>query len=210
LVIHSTRVHTHTRREQIYETASALFSLNGYRATSVRDIARELDLQGGSLYAHITSKEQVLWEIVSRAAEAFDTAVRPIAEADSPAPERLRKMIHAHIDVVVSHMSHATVFFQDWRHLSEPRRVEVLALRDRYEALFREVVGSGIAADEFAGRDVRLATTFLLTAMNAIPGWFRPDGERTADEIAHEYADMLISGLLPNPDHGDTEKGSIT
>ncbi len=57
-----------TRREQIYNTAGTLFSRRGYAATSIRDIARELDLQGGSLYAHIDSKEDVLWAIVSRAA----------------------------------------------------------------------------------------------------------------------------------------------
>src|SRR5215210_5997789 len=111
-----------TRKEQIYQAASTLFSERGYRATSVRDIARELDLQGGSLYAHISSKEDVLWQIVARAAEAFQSSVEPIAVSDAPTPEKLRRMIHAHVRVVVGHLSHATVFFQDWRHLSEPRQ----------------------------------------------------------------------------------------
>src|SRR4051794_24736153 len=99
------------RKEQIYRAASGLFSRNGYRATSVRDIARELDIQGGSLYAHIASKEEVLWEIVSRTADAFFQEVRPIAASESPATQRLREMIHAHVGVVVGHLSHAAVFF---------------------------------------------------------------------------------------------------
>ena len=114
-----------TRKEQIYRAASALFSERGYRATSIRDIARELDLQGGSLYAHISSKEDVLWEIIARVAESFYAAVRPIAESDAPTSERLRAMIHAHVDVVVNELARSAVFFQDWRHLSEPRRSEV-------------------------------------------------------------------------------------
>jgi AcrR family transcriptional regulator len=44
-----------TRREQIEDVASALFSDRGYRATSMRDIARQLDIRGASLYAHIPS-----------------------------------------------------------------------------------------------------------------------------------------------------------
>ncbi|HUG16751.1 MAG TPA: TetR/AcrR family transcriptional regulator [Thermomicrobiales bacterium] len=207
MVIRDSEPHPHTRKEQIYETASALFSRNGYRSTSVRDIARQLDLQGGSLYAHITSKEQVLWEIVSRVAESFDAAVRPIAESDGPAPDRLRRMIHAHIDVLVQHFSHATVFFQDWRHLGGERRAEVINLRDRYEALFRQVIVDGVATGQFAERDPRLAAIFLLTAMNGIPGWYRSDGERAAEDVANAFAEMLLSGLIAT-NRVNAQKGS--
>ena len=184
-----------TRKEQIYRAASALFSERGYRSTSVRDIARELDIQGGSLYAHIASKEDVLWEIIARVAESFYAAVRPIAEADAPATERLRAMIHAHVGVVVNELARAAVFFQDWRHLSAPRKSEVLALRDGYEALFRAVIAEGVASGELAPRDPRLTATFILTALNGIPGWFRPEGELTDDQIADAFADMLLDGL---------------
>ena len=47
------------RREQIYDVASRLFSERGYHATSMRDLAGELGMQGGSLYAHISSKEDL-------------------------------------------------------------------------------------------------------------------------------------------------------
>ncbi|HYI15826.1 MAG TPA: TetR/AcrR family transcriptional regulator [Thermomicrobiales bacterium] len=184
-----------TRKEQIYRAASTLFSERGYRSTSIRDIARELDLQGGSLYAHISSKEDVLWEIIARVAESFYAAVRPIAESDGSATERLRGMIHAHVGVVVNELARAAVFFQDWRHLSEPRKGEVLALRDGYEALFRLTIADGVASGELADRDPRLASIFVLTALNGIPGWFRADGERTADDIADELATMILDGL---------------
>lgn len=184
-----------TRKEQIYRAASMLFSERGYRSTSVRDIARELDLRGGSLYAHISSKEDVLWEIIARVAGSFYAAVRPVAESDGPAGARLRRMIHAHVGVVVNELARAAVFFQDWRHLSEPRKREVLALRDGYEALFRDVIVEGMASGEFAGRDPRLASIFVLTALNGIPGWFRPNGERTPDDIAEELANLMLDGL---------------
>jgi AcrR family transcriptional regulator len=186
---------TRRRREEIYETASSLFSLHGYRATSVRDIARELDLQGGSLYAHIASKEDVLWEIVTRVAEAFDRAVRPHAMGEGPATERLRRMIYAHVGVVVGHLSHATVFFQDWRHLSQPRRAEVLALRDAYEGLFRSVLAEGVARQEFADHDLRLTAIFMLTTLNGIASWYRADGAISASQLAERYADLLLTGL---------------
>jgi AcrR family transcriptional regulator len=188
-------VDTDTRKEQIYEAASALFSAHGYEATSVRDIARELGLQGGSLYAHISSKEDVLFEIVVRAADAFYAAVAPLTERADPTLELLRQMIHAHVGVVVNNLSHAVVFQQDWRRLAGPRKLEVLALRDGYEALFRRVIAAGLARGELRECDPRLTSTLLLSALNGLPAWFQPDGRLDADTIADNFADLLLNGL---------------
>src|SRR5258707_15728589 len=111
-----------TRKQQIEDVASSLFSTKGYAATSVRDIARALDLQGGSLYAHITAKEDVLWNIVSRAAERFHAAARPIANSAASASDRLRGMARAHVHVVTDDIEHATVFLHEWRFLGPERR----------------------------------------------------------------------------------------
>src|SRR5207247_11480536 len=78
---HAQMIESGARRREIDEVASELFHANGYAATSVRDIARALDIQGASLYAHVASKEDLLWAIVDRAATDFDTAVeRALAE----------------------------------------------------------------------------------------------------------------------------------
>ena len=79
-----------SRRQQIEDTASALFRERGYAATSVRDIAQALNMQGGSLYAHVASKEDMLWSIVVRAAERFDAEVGTDAIDVRAAQARLR------------------------------------------------------------------------------------------------------------------------
>lgn len=47
--------YANSRREQVYLSTGALFRQRGYPATSMRDIARWLDLQDGSLYPHISA-----------------------------------------------------------------------------------------------------------------------------------------------------------
>ncbi|MEO6349753.1 MAG: TetR/AcrR family transcriptional regulator [Candidatus Limnocylindrales bacterium] len=186
-----------TRRQQIDNAASALFRERGYAATSVRDIARALDLQGASLYAHVASKEDVLWSIVERAAERFDHAVTPIATDESqPAAARLRRMIRAHIRVVTDDLGNASSFLHEWRFLSDDRRATINERRDRYEARFREMIVTGIAEGDFAPMtDARMAATLVLSALNGIATWYRPTGDLTADTIADRYADHLLDGL---------------
>jgi AcrR family transcriptional regulator len=170
----------------------------------MRDIARELNMQGGSLYAHIDSKEDMLWEIVEQAAGQFLAAVRPLTALPEPASARLRRMLRAHVDVVTRNLDNATVFFHEWRFLSTPRRAQIAAQRDEYEALFRRVIQDGIDAGEFPQADARMGALLVLSAGNWLYQWFRPDGALSADAVAAQMADVLIAGLhcvRPGVDH---------
>jgi AcrR family transcriptional regulator len=186
-----------TRRQQIENTASELFRERGYAATSVRDIARALDMQGASLYAHVASKEDVLWSIVTRAADRFDAAVGPTAtDTDGPAADRLAAMIRAHIGVITADLDNASSFLDEWRFLSAERRATVAKRRDGYEARFRAVIAEGIGTQEFArDTDPRIAATLILSALNGVADWYRADGALSPAEIADRYARMLLDGL---------------
>ncbi len=183
------------RREQIREVAGSLFSERGYHATTVRGIARELNLQGGSLYAHIASKEDVLWEIVERAAREFLERVAPIASERGSASERLTRMIAEHVRIVAGHTSDATVFFHEWRFLGGERRQRVIEQRDAYEAAFRKVISEGVRSGEFRPADPKLAALAVLSTVNWTYQWYRPGGELAPDEVAAGFADLLLRGL---------------
>ncbi len=187
------------RRQQIDEVASALFRDRGYAATSVRDIAQALHIQGPSLYAHVASKEDVLWSIVSRAADRFNVEVGPLAVGDVAPQVKLREMIRAHVDVVTSAQRDAAVFLHEWRFLSDVRRQQIAARRDAYEALFRQAIGEGIAAGEFEPVDPPLTAMAILSALNGIATWYSPDGPLSPTEIADQHADLFLRSLSCDP-----------
>jgi AcrR family transcriptional regulator len=188
---------TGARRREIDEVASGLFHANGYAATSVRDIARALDIQGASLYAHVASKEDLLWSIVDGAATAFEAAAeRALADTASDDPvEYLAAIVEAHVEVVTADPERASVFVTEWRHLSSERREWIRTRRDAYEARVRDLVAAGQAVGAFAPVDPALASTFLLTALNGIATWYRPDGRLSADRIADHYVDLALRSL---------------
>ena len=188
---------TGSRRREIDDVASGLFHANGYAATSVRDIARALDIQGASLYAHVASKEDLLWAIVDRAATAFETAAdRAIAETpDADAVERLAALVEAHVEVVTADPERSSVFVTEWRHLSGGRRAGISARRDAYETRFRETIRDGIAGGAFRATDPAIAATFILTALNGIATWYRPHGRLTPDRVADHYVELALRSL---------------
>jgi TetR/AcrR family transcriptional regulator, cholesterol catabolism regulator len=190
-------IETGTRRRAIDEVASELFHANGYAATSVRDIAKALDIQAASMYAHVASKEDVLWSIVDQAATAFEAgAASAMAESSSADPvDRLAALVESHVEVVTADPRRSSVFVTEWRHLSEPRRAAIADRRDAYEARFRDTIRDGIAVGAFRATDPALAATFILTALNGIATWYRSDGRLTADRIADQYVDLALRAL---------------
>ena len=186
-----------TRRREIEAVASSLFHERGYAGTSVRDIARALDIQGASLYAHVASKEEVLWAIVDRTAIRFEAAADAAAAATAgrdPA-SRLEQLVRAHVAVVTEDVQCASVFVREWRSLAREPRMDIARRRDEYERRFRAVIDDGIATGAFAAVDVTAASAFILTALNGLVSWYRPGGRLGEAEIADVYAHLALAAL---------------
>lgn len=190
-----------SRRREIDDVASALFREYGYSGTSVRDIARALDIQGASLYAHVTSKQDVLWSIVERTAARFeaaaDAAIGALGglDAESGPTARLAALVRSHVAVVTDDVGRASVFTHEWRALTGERRAQIARRRDVYEARFREAIADGVTVETFAPVDPILAAAFVLTALNGICTWYRPDGPTSPAMLADTYA-MFALGLV--------------
>lgn len=189
-----------TRRQAIEDVASDLFRERGYAGTSIRDIARALSVQGASLYAHVTSKEDVLWAIVDRAAGRFEAAAdRAEREAEARRPgdaaEAIASLVRAHVEVLTSDVDEAGVFVHEWRALGSERRAAVLERRDAYEARFRRRITEGISVGAFRLTDPALASSALLSALNGVATWYDPTGRLPADRIADHLVELSLRML---------------
>jgi AcrR family transcriptional regulator len=189
-----------SRRQAIEDVASDLFREHGYAGTSIRDIARVLSVQGASLYAHVTSKEDVLWAIVDRAATRFERAADAAeanAEITHPGDpvEALAALVRAHVDVLTADVGEASVFVHEWRALGPDRRTRILERRDRYQSRFQRRIREGIAVGAFAMTDPGIAAITILSALNGIATWYDPAGRLPADRIADHLVDLTTRML---------------
>ncbi|HET7483168.1 MAG TPA: TetR/AcrR family transcriptional regulator [Actinomycetota bacterium] len=185
-----------TRRAEMISAAARLFSERGYHGTSIQHLADALGLQKGSVYAHIGSKEELLFEVVDEGAERFLERGRAALEMEAFATVRLRRLLVGHIETAIEHLDAATVFLNEWRYLSEPRRGSIQSKRDAYENIVRTIVADGISSGEFrSDANVRFAARLVLSAGNWTYAWFKPGGELGPTEIGEKFADLLIRGL---------------
>ncbi|PTX63332.1 TetR family transcriptional regulator [Melghirimyces profundicolus] len=183
------------RREQILEKASQLFRTKGYHATTIRDISEASGILSGSLYAHIKSKEDLLFEITDRGAEMFLRSLRSVVMSEEDPVTKLRNALVAHIRVITDNLEAATVFFHEWKALTEERRRIIQQKRDEYEAMWARLLSEGEEKGRFRLVDPKFARLLILSAANGLYQWYHPEGELSPEEVADRFADILLSGF---------------
>jgi AcrR family transcriptional regulator len=181
------------RRTELTREAARLFAERGYHGTSIGDLAKALGVQKGSLYAHIESKQDLLYEAVREGAEAFHAGLDAVRD-DLPAGERIRLALRAHLRVVAEQLDVATVFVREWRYLEGDRAAEFLAERRRYEERFRALFRDGRERGDLrTDLDDQAAVLLVLSAANWAYTWLPADAD--TDELADRFYAILADGI---------------
>jgi TetR/AcrR family transcriptional regulator, cholesterol catabolism regulator len=182
-----------SRRTELTRQAARLFAERGYHGTSIGDLADAMGVQKGSLYAHIDSKQDLLYRTMREGADAFHAALDAIDER-LPATEKIRLALRGHLRVVAEQLDVATVFVREWRYLEGERREEILEERRRYEQRFRALFREGREHGELrTDLDEASAALLALSAANWAYTWLTPG--RDTDELADRFHALLVDGM---------------
>jgi TetR/AcrR family transcriptional regulator, cholesterol catabolism regulator len=159
----------------------------------VGDLAEALGLQKGSLYSHIESKADLLWEVAREGAAAFHEALDAVPD-EGPVVPRIRRALRGHLRVVAEQLDVATVFTREWRYLEGEHREAFVAERRRYEARFRALFREGRELGELrTDLDDGAAARLALSAANWAYTWLRPGAE--TDRLADQFTALLLDGI---------------
>jgi len=186
------RKEDHTR-ERILAVAAQCFADDGYAATSIRDIARDVGVTVGAIYVHFPSKDRLLvavYEVgVRRISEAVDAALRPPADGWA----RLEAAARAHLEALGSNCGFARVIVRVRPSDASDVAAHLNRLREDYEGRFRALIDA-LALTPDADRT--LLRLMLLGALNYSQTWFkRGTGRADAAAIAHQFVGALREGV---------------
>jgi AcrR family transcriptional regulator len=184
------------REDQVRAAALRLFKEKGYHATSMRDIASEVGINKGSLYSYIRSKEDLLIPVFEYAMGVLLAQIEAITANSSLQPtQRLKQAIHAHVTAVADNLDVLTVYLSEWRQLETKSLTTVREQRERYAALFLEILEDGVSSGEFRAMDTRIVMLGMIGMCNYLFRWYRPEGRLTTDQIADELIEMVMQGV---------------
>lgn len=181
--------------ERIRRAAARLFRTRGFNGTSMADLAAEVGITKSSLYHHFPSKQALLSEIIELTMGRVTPLVEEVASSQAPAAERLHQALILHTKATLMDRDYVACFIEEGRYLAPEFMEAHLKKRDDYERNFRRILEDGIASGEFLPHDARISAMALLGMCNASVRWYRPEGDRTPDEIALQFADLAVRGV---------------
>lgn len=183
-------------RDDILDAAAQVFSQKGYHAASMQDIARAVNLRKGSLYHHVSSKQEILVDLLDRALDLLIERVSLVLAQPIAPEEKLRQAMRVYLEIFAEHADLSAVLLLEHRSLEPELHSRHIPRRDRFEGMWRELIREGKESGSFCCASPSLAARALLGVMNWTITWYRPDGKLTAAEIADQFADLFLRGLL--------------
>ena len=196
-------------RADILTAAAGVLHRNGYEATTMKDIAAQVDLTAASLYHHFRNKDLLLLNVLENGLDYTIDQLEAIEASDCSFAEKLAAMVRAHIECLTGDLSLGTAMVFEVRALlnvrlnGDPsshgeflqRRARYFARRAYFESLFYDTVVAGIAAGEFRSVDADIMTKQILGAHNWVPMWFREGGRLDREQVANRMVDTWLAAL---------------
>jgi AcrR family transcriptional regulator len=186
------------RRLEILRAAGREFRVRGFAETGMRDIAAAASLSPANLYNYFRGKHEILFFCQDNSLDRMIAVLDKARRMRTSAAAKLRTVMVSHLRCVLDEVEGSAA------HLLTtalpPRQQRYLVTkRDKYEEGVRNLIAAGMRSGEFATCDPALAVRAILGSLNWSVQWFNPEGPLTAAQIAENFADYLIRGLLARP-----------
>lgn len=175
-------------------SAAAAFRRKGYYGTSMEDISEQLLMTKGSLYYYFHDKEEILFACHDYSLGLVLERLYAVQKTEMSPGERLKALIQGLVDVMIDELQGSALAL-DFSALSEPLLAKIIKKRDEFERGMRAIIVDGVRSGEFRKADAKLATFFILGAINWISRWYRPEGAFQAKEIGKVYGEIFLAGL---------------
>ena len=182
-------------RSRLLATSAELFWTHGYRATTTRRIAATLGLQQATLYHHVASKEDLLYEICAASLGQLLRSSEAALEGLTTPRERLEALVRTSIrELLANQREHATMIFE-LRGLSAERQADVLGTLDRYRQVMRTIIADG-QQDGTLRQDIeaRYLEQAMFNLLTWILVWHRPGEALTPDALSDLVLEVYLHG----------------
>jgi AcrR family transcriptional regulator len=191
------------RREEVVRHAARLFDSQGYRATSMQDIADAVGLRKPSLYHYFSSKDEILHRIHDEFIELLIGRHEQRVQLGMSSKALLLEAMGDIIELMETHPGYVRVFFEAHRELPPDQMLEIVEKRTRYQELITEVFASGTREGVLRTTSPALAAQGLFGMCTWAYQWYNPAGPLLPRDIAYFFWDVLINGLSGDGPEGD-------
>jgi len=188
--------------DRLLDTAAGLFWEKGYATTTTREIAAALSIQQASLYYHMASKEDLLYQIFVSALKQFLADVPAAVEKTAGPLDRVHVLVRVHVLTLLKYQRRNMTMLTELRSLSPRHREEIVMLRERYAEFVRSTLKDAQATGQVR-TDIPAAylTLSLFNMLNWSARWFRDTRDPAPNQLGDLFFDLYMHGAASSRAH---------
>lgn len=186
-------------KEKLIEVASNLFATHGFRGTSIRDIARAMNMSISNIYHYFGNKEGLLLEILKHASALLTEQLHRVEKKDIDPLERFRLMIHSHLRFSKEHLDESKIFFLDKDHLTPEGRETNSKIQREIFQIYTNQLRILANTGYIRSQNITIMAFNIIAMINWHLRWYRPSGKLTLDETIYEIIHFILHGILIKP-----------
>lgn len=186
-------------RAQILQHAARLFAAQGYAESSLSQVAAAMNYSKGAIYNYFASKQEIYDAIILATLIGLREAGLCAEDPALEPPERLKRFMLAHASYLAANADAFLTMLVGFSGMSPEPRAQALTLRDAHEGLLRAIIAAGVEDGSFRGVDPAIVGRAVLSMLSWMARWFRPDGGKSARDVALDYYDLIVRGLVADP-----------
>ena len=181
-----------TSRFTVLAASARLFREKGYDRTTVRDLAKAVGMQSGSLFYHFDSKGEILLEVMQAGILSVTEAGKAAIATELDPMQRLLLLTKSHLILLHGESQDAlAVMLYEWRSLPPESQQQIIKLRDEYEDLWTSALEQAAEAGLISG-DLAVKRRLMLGAINWSSNWYQATGQLDLPNLANEIVTLLL------------------
>jgi TetR/AcrR family transcriptional regulator len=186
------------KREALLREAAAAFNRQGFHATSLDDIARNLGVTKAALYHYFPNKNALLQACFDKAMAVAFSSLESARRIGATGRDKLRLTLSGYLEQLIDELNCCVVLIEE-NALAPKERAKLVQDRDRFEHALRDLVREGIDDGSIVPCDPKLAIFAILGALNWVPKWFRESGPWSARQLTEAFTELFDRALSSAP-----------
>ena len=186
----------HPRKKIILAEAARLFRTKSYAAATLRELAKQSGIKGGSIYYHFSSKQEILYNVMDYTLTELTFRLREVEKNEMDVVKKLQKAIETHIVYHISNLNMTYVTDSEIRSLTNENYKDIIKKRKRYENLFIKILDEGIKTGQFDIKDSKRTTYAILQMCTGVSYWYKEGGPLRVEDVVEIYSKFAYGGLL--------------
>lgn len=157
-----------SKHQHFQNTMLDLVGRNGFKATTMRDLAKAMNCDVSNIYNYIDSKDSFLEKILFEINDTFQERIDLIRSSNLTAVDQLRQVVRLYVDLSTARPLELSLLSNEWRNLKGAKKEFFISERVKFENKVSDIIHLGIKANTIKKMDIKLATHLFLSSIRLL------------------------------------------